>query len=147
MFHVYGLQGRQTVGTLDELKRLVPVGRTSPVRAVARHTTSDNPEPTAPAPTHGSAEALHAYAAAGATEQRAPLTRVADVMHSPAVTVSASATVREAWQALASHHIGQAPVVDADGALVGLVGRADLLSAEWLPARWRPPRPGNNGWR
>jgi CBS domain-containing protein len=132
MFHVYGLQGRQMVRSLDELKRLAPVGRTAAVRAVARHTASGDPEPTGPAPPHGSVEALHAYAAAAAPPQRAPLTQVADVMHAPAVTVPATATVREAWQTLATHHIGQAPVVDSNGTLVGLVGRADLLSADWL---------------
>jgi CBS-domain-containing membrane protein len=59
--------------------------------------------------------------------RRQPLSCVADVMHTPALTVSAEATLRDAWQWLAMHGFGQAPVLDRSGLLVGLVGRAELM--------------------
>lgn len=132
MFHVYGLQGRQMVRTLEELKRLAPVSRTPAAREVARRSSAVDADSSLHPPSHGTAQAVHAYAVAGAAPDRAPLTQVAHVMHGPAVTVPATATVSEAWQALAAHHIGQAPVADSDGTLVGLVGRADLLSVDSL---------------
>jgi CBS domain-containing protein len=62
------------------------------------------------------------------------LRSAADVMRSPAITLPAAATVGEAWRALAQHGIGQAPVVDGAGALIGLVGRAELMPAASLDA-------------
>lgn len=132
MFHVYGLQGRQMARTLEELRRLAPVNRTPPVRQVSRRSSAATEDALAPNTPHGTAQAVHAYAAAATPAGRAQLTRVADVMHAPAMTVAATATVGEAWQALASHQIGQAPVVGDDGTLVGLVGRADLLPVHSL---------------
>jgi CBS domain-containing protein len=64
---------------------------------------------------------------------RHPLTRVDGVMTSSVVTVEDSATVDQAWQALARSRLGQAPVVTPDGTLVGLISRADLMHPDRLP--------------
>ena len=49
------------------------------------------------------------------------------LMSSPVVTVSRDASIAEAARVLARHGHKQAPVVDADGRLAGIVTRADLL--------------------
>ena len=78
--------------------------------------------------------ALAAYAQTGNTGQpRHLLTRVDAIMSSPVITIADTFTVEEAWQVLAPQHLGQAPVVDSDGMLVGLLSRADLMRPERLP--------------
>jgi CBS domain-containing protein len=63
-----------------------------------------------------------------------------DVMSSPALTVTVGTTVRAARALLATHRIGRLPVVDAEGRLVGIVCRRDLLVSD-LPGaeRVEPP--------
>ena len=53
----------------------------------------------------------------------------ADVMTSPALTITADAPIAEAVRTLMAHRIKRMPVVDRAGRLVGLVGRAGLLQA------------------
>lgn len=55
---------------------------------------------------------------------------VAELMNPDVVIVPESATVEEAVQRLAEHGISGAPVVDADGRLVGLLDDTDLLLSE-----------------
>lgn len=55
--------------------------------------------------------------------------RVDQLMSRDPVTVSPGADVVEAARVLRRRHIKRLPVVDADGALVGIVSRADLLRA------------------
>ena len=52
---------------------------------------------------------------------------VADVMTVDPVTVSVEATVETAEQLLAAYRISGLPVVDANGHLVGVLSRTDLL--------------------
>jgi CBS domain-containing protein len=140
MFHVHGITGRVLTGSLEELRRhraATAVGRTSgvgPVRA--------DPEPTAPRSGDGRGvgrDAERAYGAPAKAPARRPLRLVADVMRSPALVVSADASTHEARGVLARHGIGQAPVVDARGELVGLVGRAELMPHD---GAGRPPAAG-----
>ncbi|QRP42902.1 CBS domain-containing protein [Amycolatopsis sp. FDAARGOS 1241] len=51
----------------------------------------------------------------------------ADLMSSPAVTIRADDDVVRAAQLMESHGVHRLPVVDADGALAGIVSRADLV--------------------
>lgn len=128
MFPVYGVQGRIVAGSLEQLRQLGPVSALNRTRRVAAVAVDAEAEAGHPAPPSGhAAQALAAYGA-GDAPGRAPLHRVADVMSRPARTVSAAASVGQAWAQLAQQGIGQAPVLGADGALVGLVSRADLLS-------------------
>ena len=46
---------------------------------------------------------------------RQPLTRVSDVMTRGALTVTPTMRVHDAWHLLSEHHIGQAPVLNAQG--------------------------------
>jgi CBS-domain-containing membrane protein len=64
---------------------------------------------------------------------RHPLTRVRDIMSPGAITLSVDASVSQAWELLAQHRLGQAPVLDPSGVLVGLLMRADLMRLDRLP--------------
>lgn len=133
MFHVYGVQGRLQATTLNDVRRLSPVTAASRARRIdAVAVGLDAPAATAAQGMLGETgrQAISAYGAAAETRTREPLSRVADVMSRPAVTIPATATVAEAWKILMQHHVGQAPVTAADGTLVGLVGRAELLPVE-----------------
>jgi CBS domain-containing protein len=50
-----------------------------------------------------------------------------DVMTTPVLTVSPDATVMEVAKLLLDRHISAAPVVDADGKLLGVVSEGDLM--------------------
>ncbi|MEW5957130.1 MAG: CBS domain-containing protein [Chloroflexota bacterium] len=51
----------------------------------------------------------------------------AEVMTSPVITVTPDTSLLEALRLLLAHHIKRLPVVDADGRLIGLVGRGGVL--------------------
>jgi CBS domain-containing protein len=53
--------------------------------------------------------------------------KVADVMTSELITVSADAHVRDAANLMMQHHLKRLPVVDADRHLTGIISRVDLL--------------------
>ncbi|MFI9186515.1 CBS domain-containing protein [Streptomyces goshikiensis] len=53
--------------------------------------------------------------------------RAEQLMTSPAVTIRPDATLPRAARLMADRHIKRLPVVDADGTLLGIVSRADLL--------------------
>src|ERR1700731_1582632 len=60
-------------------------------------------------------------------ERHLPVTAV-DVMTPDPVTFSPDESVHEAAQTLAEHRISGAPVVDADGSIVGIVSEYDLIA-------------------
>ncbi|MGI9135212.1 MAG: CBS domain-containing protein [Rhodoferax sp.] len=143
MFSVYGKTGRMFRGSLEELRQLGPVSRIA--RPDTLHPLGRDPQDQSTthfsdlvhaAQTHDGAHrgALEAYAQTTRGETpRHPLTRVDALMSSPVVTLSDQATVEQAWQTLAQRRLGQAPVVDAAGTLVGLLARAELMRPERLP--------------
>ena len=53
----------------------------------------------------------------------------ADVMTSPVVTVMLDTPIGEVIQLMITHRVKRLPVVDADGRLAGLIGRAGVLAA------------------
>jgi len=53
----------------------------------------------------------------------------ADVMTSPVVTVALDTPIGEVIQLMIAHRVKRLPVVDADGRLAGLIGRAGVLAA------------------
>jgi CBS-domain-containing membrane protein len=140
MFSVYGVMGRLFNGTLDQMQQVGGVSTLTRSRAVApvgrepsASDTGDNLRRAAGAES-GARSPLAAYVqvqSGGA--QRHALTRVLDVMSHKVLTVALQATVLAGWQQLADHGIGQAPVVDDKGMLVGMLLRADLLRPEHLP--------------
>ncbi|MFJ2058259.1 CBS domain-containing protein [Streptomyces sp. NPDC087908] len=53
--------------------------------------------------------------------------RAEDLMTSPAVTVAPEASLPQAARLMAAHGVKRLPVVDASGAIQGIVSRSDLL--------------------
>lgn len=147
MFAVYGLQGRLFSGPLDRVRELGPVRAVARLRALAgvqRQEQASPGEVVAGLPGEGGGhaglgaadgparEALSAYAQTAAAP-RQPLSLAQQLMSRELVTVPLAASVREAWNRLDRAGVGQAPVLDEGGRLVGLVSRADLLRADSLP--------------
>jgi CBS domain-containing protein len=56
-----------------------------------------------------------------------------ELMTSPAITIHPDATLPAAARLMNSHHVKRLPVVDADGKLIGIVSRRDLLSVFLRP--------------
>ncbi|MGS0753335.1 CBS domain-containing protein [Roseateles sp. GG27B] len=142
MFTVYGLNGRIFSGPLEGLRALGPVQAVARLRAVeplandgqvGPSVVLDDPLPELGAGLLGSAEplprdALAAYAQTQASPlPRQPVNLVEQLMTRELVTVPLAATLAQAWALLAKAGVGQAPVLNADGRLVGLLLRADLL--------------------
>jgi CBS domain-containing protein len=59
--------------------------------------------------------------------------KVREIMSRPVITVSADTGIKAAASLLAEHGVSALPVVDATGALVGIVSEADLISIETRP--------------
>lgn len=140
MFYVHGVQGRLFEGPLEDLRRVESVRRAASIREVSaigvENETPDAVELAAlrraDAPPRN---ALAAYAQSlPVSAPRHALTRVEELMSRAVVTVRAEESVLDAWTMLAARALGQAPVVDRRGVLVGLLTRADLLRADRLPA-------------
>lgn len=144
MFSVYGKAGRTFRGSLEELSQVGPITRITRTPVVAPigmdpqdQTPSRFADLVPPAPPPVDMAHRTALAAYEQTRNpglpRHPLTRVDAVMSSTVVTITDTSTVEQAWQVLAQNSMGQAPVVDAKGVLIGLFTRADLLRPERLP--------------
>lgn len=174
MFTVYGINGRIYSGPLEGLRSLGPVQAVARARAVApvRARGSDasdasfthewpglpsgvvraEPQPDAPMmaeePLPRDALALYAKAQARVPVDapRQPLRLVEELMSRQLITVPQDASLAEGLARLSEAKVGQAPVVNAGGHLVGLLLRGDLLptpldledSAAWAAWFKRP---------
>jgi CBS domain-containing protein len=58
---------------------------------------------------------------------------VSDVMTTKVHTIDAAATISEAARVMAKRNIKRLPVVDGDGALIGVISRADIVNAFTKP--------------
>jgi CBS domain-containing protein len=56
-----------------------------------------------------------------------------ELMTTPAVTINCDATTRAAARVMTTHHVRRLPVTGADGQLIGIVSRRDLLSVFLRP--------------
>jgi CBS domain-containing protein len=77
-------------------------------------------------------EAYPAWPSADGRERRripakAGALTAGELMTSPAMTISPQATLTEAARVMHTHKVKRLPVTDADGRLVGIVSRVDLL--------------------
>jgi len=146
MFFVFGPSGQMYRGGPEQLSSVAPVRRVQ--RPQALRTRSEElpltdadlvpPAPTPPPPAAKdirTQEAVNAYAQTeqGPQQARQPLSHVRDVMTRGALTVPPDVRVNDAWQTLAEHRIAQAPVLDAQGRVVGLLLRADMAPLDLLP--------------
>lgn len=148
MFSLYGVDGRVFRGSLEQLRQISPVSRVSRTQAIEPIGIDGFDESVRRATTglpHLPVDVAHRAALESYTQtqkadtQRQPLTRVESLMSAEVITMPSSATVLQAWQLLAQHGVGQAPVVSLNGALVGLVSRADLMKLDALPLPDRDP--------
>jgi CBS domain-containing protein len=149
MLAIYGTSGLMYRGPIEDLRRVLPTLQSARVRALStpvdrpdvadsgysllaeRVDARDGAKPPLPRP---AAVAVQAYGEVQhPVPQRHPLEHVRDVMAAQVVTVDESMTVADGWRHLAQQGVGQAPVLDAQGRLVGLFTRGQLLSLERLP--------------
>lgn len=162
MFSIYGTSGPLFRGSLEDLSRVsatLGVARVQPINPVLEHINANalqmfQTDRRQPVPSEGrrtvwpdnARRALGAYVRQGATgqpeAQRHVLSRVEDVMATDIVTVSDHASIENGWQILADAGLGQAPVLNREGALVGLFMRAALLRLDRLPG----PAQGLGAW-
>ena len=145
MFSLYSVNGRVFRGSLEQLRQIGPVSRVSRTQAIEPIGIDgvDSFEASARRVAAGLAQppmdvvhrvALESYTQTQKAEtHRQPVTRVEHLMSRQVITLPGSATVLQAWQSLARHGVGQAPVVSLNGAVVGLVSRADLMKVDALP--------------
>jgi CBS domain-containing protein len=153
MFSVYGKAGRVFRGSMEELRKIGPttaLARTHRLGGIGREAADSFVTQLAWAgpdlqggqgghATTGKPDLAHRDAMAAYTQTasnqvpRHPLKLVQDVMNPGAISLSLDSTVIQAWELLAKHQLGQAPVVDATGVLVGLLTRAELMRADRLP--------------
>lgn len=145
MFTVYGVSGELFRGSMEQLRKIGAVGalaRTTAIRSLRRDVHGPHIGPldsvvealSATPAGEVQRDAVAAYTQAQQPAQtRQPLTRVDALMSTEVITLPDTMTVLKAWQLLAEHGIGQAPVVNASAMLVGLLTRADLINPEQLP--------------
>ncbi len=131
MFGVRGVNGEVFRGPLELLLRTHRVLALPPARAVEQDAGEAVALTAAPLPhdeRRHQAAAAAAYASAGhPAADRGPVYHAYQVMSRKVLALPPEAGVVAAWRALAQRGVGQAPVLTADGAIVGLVTRADLL--------------------
>lgn len=133
MFSVIGVDGGLFRGSLEHLLTTHRVPALRHLRGLDQD--GEEAPPDASAVTAASDDRrYHAAAAAYAastevTPARGPIYHAYQVMTRQVLTVPATARVDAAWQALATRGVNQAPVLNAQRTLVGLVSRAGLLRA------------------
>ena len=126
MFLIYGTNGPLFEGSLEKLGSLARVNRRNPVGAVRK---VDTPYFRGEA-TETTRQALRAYQNMLPNHlERGPLYHANQIMVTEVITLSTHDAVEKALQTLLKHQIHQAPVLDAEFHLVGIVSDRDLLKA------------------
>lgn len=129
MFLVYGIPGQTIVGPLEELHRVNALSRSSRIRKIAAKGDELNVEQT---PAFGSKphqEAIKAYQSVVQPDvERGPLYHAYQIMSRDVVSLQDDDDVAQAWRIFWDHHIHQAPVLNAQKVLVGIVSERDLLT-------------------
>ena len=143
MFFVFGPSGQIYRGGSGKLAQLAPVQRVQRPQglrlramesdAAAQQAAALKPPPTAQQQRLQEAAAAYVQTEQGPDQPRLPVLRVADMMTAGAVTVPPDMPAHDAWLALARQRVAQAPVVNAQGRVVGLLLRADLAPVDLLP--------------
>lgn len=126
MFYVQGIEGQVFRGPMERLDRVNGLVRSRPVRPVALEEEVDFVLPAS----RQRDEAVRAYREMLAPDfDRGPLIHADQIMSRPVIVVSQGSAVADAWRILRDNRIRQAPVVDDEQQLIGLVGERDLLTA------------------
>lgn len=163
MFSIFGTSGTVFKGPLEDLVRVrgvLPSTATRPTNAFIEHLNDaerrqlythwpqaqvtqqrvqESPKNRQPAQAAGA----YARVQSPSTPARHALRTVGDVMSNHVVSVGSEQTILQGWQVLSDAGVGQAPVVGANGTLVGLFSRAELLRLDQLPS----PEQGVLVWR
>lgn len=142
MFSVFGKGGRIFQGSMEDLRQVPSIGAAARTRAILPlgkdgQDFSSNLQSAAghlPLDTAHRSAVLAYEQTSKPDPERRPLTLVSDVMTRNVITLPDSATVEQAWELLAQKGIGQAPVIDANSVLIGLLSRADLTRQDRLPS-------------
>ncbi len=146
MFSVYGRAGRIFRGSMEELRKVAAVSTLARTRRMLSmgQDTHDVAHPVVEAVYTGPQDIAHRSAmvayALTAREQahRHPLTRVKHIMTRPVITLPNTANAGDAWALLTERGVGQAPVVNADNVLEGLLTRPDRLpNSQMHVLEWR----------
>lgn len=136
MFYVFGINGPMYQGSsherLSQISAVRAVARPAGLRANASGVESREAQARQPAAAPN--QARHAVVAAyqgtqsGPKLERRPLELVADVMTRGVLSVSPRDSLQQAWSLLTQQGVGQSPVLDDSGRVVGLLLRADLMA-------------------
>ena len=142
MFSIYGKVGRIFRGSMEELQKVTPasnMARGNRLAGIRQAHDGDTPSHFATLLQHPDQDVAHRAAVAAYAQTvkpdvaRHPLVTVADIMSRNVITIADSASVAQAWAVLAKHQLGQAPVLNSAGLVVGQLSRADLMRPDRLP--------------
>ena len=130
MFSIYGISGQVFKGSLEEMNRVHSLARARAARAIAQDGEELGVEAILAASTRPQEEAINAYRSMLPQDlERGPLYHASQVMQTRVIHLNASDSVEHAWHTLCDHAIHQAPVMDDNSRLVGIVSERDLLTA------------------
>lgn len=130
MFSIYGVSGQVFSGTLEEMNRVGALARAKAVRAIAQDGGELGFESTVGATTRLREDVVVAYRSMLPRDlERGPLYHAGQIMQAKVISVNAGHSVAHAWRTLRDHTIHQAPVMDDDARLVGIVSERDLLTS------------------
>lgn len=130
MFSIYGISGQVFSGTLEEMNRVNALARARAVRAIVEDGEEPGIEAVLGANTRLREDAVKAYRSMLPRDlERGPLYHASQIMQTTVIRVNAGDSVAHAWRTLRDHSIRQAPVMDDDARLVGIVSERDLLTA------------------
>lgn len=136
MFSLYGLSGQHFRGTLEQLSELTGVTRARRSRAIGQEgeealptfvERTQNRDTGGPTAGHEAAARAYQETLQAPEQERGPLYHAYQIMSRTVFTLSAEEQAAAAWRRLLARGVRQAPVLAADGRLVGLVTERDLL--------------------
>jgi len=141
MFFVFGPSGQVYRGGAHLLPQVMAVSRVQRPQALQPHAQQASPETAAPAHRSASAPPMRQLEAAWAYAQtdrarpkaRRPLTHVSDVMTRDVFSLAEAMSIQDAWQALRLEQLSQAPVLNPEGQVVGLLRHSDMEPQQLLP--------------
>lgn len=130
MFSIYGVTGQIFTGKLEEMNRVRPVASAVTARTIAPKDHDMGEEAANRAAHQPHEEDVRAYLNMLPREiERGPLYHANQIMQLRVITVSAGDDMAHAWRTLCEHKIHQAPVLNENAQLVGIVSERDLLTA------------------